>query len=129
MYHGTILLCTTAPHGATPLPGPHSSSEESQGCPLAHKYLPAHVARLKTLVARNIPKYSMCTTSVEKLSTFCSERDKPQPCYRHSIQDGMFTVQVYVAKTCGWVTGDARPSESEAEENAAEALAKRQHLF
>ena len=71
----------------------------------------------------------MCTSSMEKLATYCSENNKPKPCYKHTLEGGKYTAEVYVARTCGWVGGDAQPSVSEAEEGAAKTLAKKLRLF
>ena len=85
--------------------------------------------RRKTLVSQNISKYSMCISPKEKLSIFCSENGKPQPTYQQTLQGGKYRVTVYVAKTCGRVTGGLQPSLSDPEEDAAEVLAKKLHLF
>ena len=86
--------------------------------------------RTKTLtVIHNISVYSMYTSSMKKLATYCSENNKPKPCYQHTLEGGKYTAEVYVARTCGSVAGDAQPSVSEAEGNAAETLAKKLCLF
>ena len=71
----------------------------------------------------------MCTTSKEKISIYCSENGKPKPIFRHQLQGRKQRAEVYVARTCGWVAGEARPTVAEAEETAAETLAKKLHLY
>ena len=120
-------------HIATKQPKRLSSIVELQlpqekSCPAA-KSSPKTAKRKKILHARNISNYSMCTSAKEKVSLYCANNGKPDPRYRHHQTDGnQYRAEVYVARTCGWVTGDAKRSASEAEENVAEALAKRLHL-
>ena len=104
-----------------------SRTEKDSSSPT--KAAPKVVKQRKTLVSRNTSKYSACSTPKEKVLLYCSENGKPEPRFRHSHPEGRkYTAEVYVARTCGWVTGDAQPSVSEAEESAAEALVKKLQL-
>ena len=93
------------------------------------KISPRTSARKKIQV-RNMSDYSMCTSAKEKVALYCSNTGKPEPIYRHKDAGGkLVRAEVYVAKTCGRVTGEAKPTSTEAEENVAEILARKLHLY
>ena len=92
--------------------------------------LPKHFpTRHESLTAHNIYNYSMCTTAKEKVAIFCAEKKKPEPRYKHLLEDCMYRAMVYVAKTCGRVTGDSKSNIQDAEESAAAILAQKLHIY
>lgn len=77
------------------------------------------------------PKLAMYTTDpIKKLHHYCIENAKPEPYYQqHQAPDGRYIITVYVAKTCGRIEGDAKPTACEAKENAAEKLIRKLHIY
>ena len=78
------------------------------------------------------PKLAMYTTDpVKKLYHYCMENGKPEPTYYKPSEtsDGLYIVTVYVAKTCGRTKGNAKPTVSEAKENAAAKLLLKLHIY
>ena len=75
---------------------------------------------------------SQCMSAKLKLVLFCEENDKPEAKYRCNHLPGLgtkqFVADVYVAKTCGWVTGDPKPMRRQAEEDAAAKLLQRLNI-
>lgn len=71
---------------------------------------------------------SHSSLSREKLAVYCKRERKPPPTYEHKKEDASHTVRVYVAKTCGWVCSDLKPTKAEAEESAAAKLVEKLHL-
>ena len=65
----------------------------------------------------------------EKLERYCLERGKPSPHFDTvKMASGKYKSTVYVAKTCGRVTGEPMRSKWEAERNAAELLLRKLQL-
>lgn len=58
----------------------------------------------------------------EKLEGYCKEQGKPKPYFNVEKVDGKYKATVYVAKTCGRVTGELMKSKWDAEMNAAQQL-------
>ena len=64
----------------------------------------------------------------EQLELYCIEQRKPKPSYSVEKINGKYRATVYVAKTCGRLTGDLVKSKWEAEMNAAQLLIKKLEL-
>lgn len=81
-------------------------------------------------VSTDIPFQSYCMTAKQKVAIFCEENDKPEAKYRCNRPPGtkQFVADVYVAKTCGWVSGDPKPLRRQAEEDAAAKLLQRLNI-
>lgn len=58
----------------------------------------------------------------EKLERYCMDEGKPKPHFSVEKVDGKYRATVYVAKTCGRVTGDLVKSKWDAEVSAAQQL-------
>lgn len=58
----------------------------------------------------------------EQLEQYCKVQGKPKPSYSVEKVDGKYRATVYVAKTCGRVTGNLMKSKWDAEMNAAQLL-------
>ena len=58
----------------------------------------------------------------ERLEQYCIEQGKPKPSYSVEKVNGKYRATVYVAKTCGRLTGDVVKSKWDAEMNAAQLL-------
>ena len=71
----------------------------------------------------------MCTTSKEKVALYCKKNGKPEPKYHHWLEGNQYKAKLYVAKTCGWVTGEMKPTVLEAEESVADQLVQKLHLY
>ena len=55
----------------------------------------------------------------ERLEQYCKEQGKPKPSFSVEKIDGKYRATVYVAKTCGRLTGDLVKTKWDAEMNAA----------
>ena len=64
----------------------------------------------------------------EKLEQYCRDQGKPKPSYRVEKVNGKYRATVYVAKTCGRLTGDLVKTKWEAEMNAAQLLLQKLRL-
>ena len=65
----------------------------------------------------------------EQLEKYCNEQGKPKPHFHVERVDGKYyKATVYVAKTCGRLTGDTMKSKWDAEMNAAKQLLQKLKL-
>jgi dsRNA-specific ribonuclease len=69
------------------------------------------------LRARPTPK-----SPKEKLEQYCRDQGKPKPSYKVEKVNGKYRATVYVAKTCGRLTGDLAKTRWDAEMNASQLL-------
>ena len=58
----------------------------------------------------------------EQLEKYCKDQGKPKPHFDVERVGGRYRATVYVAKTCGRLTGDFKRSRWDAEMNAAQQL-------
>lgn len=64
----------------------------------------------------------------EQLEKYCKDQGKPKPHFDVERVNGRYRATVYVAKTCGWLTGDFKRTKWEAEMNAAKQLLQKLEL-
>lgn len=118
MYISTVKQAVKRVLGIGGKPRSHSLNESSLGRAEPASFsasVPSSVS--PELHARLPPK-----SSKEKLEGYCKEQGKPKPYFNVEKVDGMYKATVYVAKTCGRVTGELRKSKWDAELNAAQQL-------
>ncbi len=78
--------------------------------------------RSKSSASKVVPHLSGDTPK-EKLESYCEQVGKPPPTYSYSrLSAKSFEGTVYVAQTCGRVTGEKRTTKANAEEEAAAVL-------
>ena len=90
--------------------------------------LPKHSSTKQTLQVFNVCGFSMCTSAKQKVRLYCEMKEKPEPKYQHWLEGTQHRVWVYVARTCGRVTGDPKLAVEDAEESAAEKLLLKLHI-
>ena len=76
----------------------------------------------------SLPQLKREESSKEKLERYCVERGKPKPHFSTEKVDKKYRATVYVAKTCGRVSGEMMKSKWEAEMNAAQQLLQKLEL-
>lgn len=65
----------------------------------------------------------------EKIACYCRENDKPEAKYQCNPEGAkQYVGKVYLARTCGWVSGDPQPTKARAEEDAAAKLLQKLNI-
>ena len=68
-------------------------------------------------------KENTLPSSKQQLWDFCLEQNKPPPTYCcQKIGPRNYCAKVYIARTCGWTTGELSSTSKTAEESAATKL-------
>ena len=105
---------------------PLSKSGGAQAPPAPPGSLPLPNKKLSSQMSTY---YSMCKTAKQKVALYCQLNGKPEPKYQHCLEGKQYKAKVYLAKTCGWMTGEMKSSVPDAEESVADLLTHKLKLY